>query len=131
MCRLPWEIYFAKIASVVAERSTCLKRQNGAVLVDWDNKSIIATGYNGPAMGEPHCTVCARMDEPSGKNYDNCPAVHAEANAILFAARRGVSTKGSVMFCTFSPCKTCRLLMKNAGVDRVVWPSGGSVYADL
>ena len=86
--RLSKEDYYREIARIVSERSPCLKRKVGAVIVK--DGIVIATGYNGPVRGHPHCEVCNRLDIPSGKFYiETCPAVHAEENAIINSARHG------------------------------------------
>lgn len=116
-----WTDYFLRIAYEVATRSTCLKRQVGAVLVR--NKRILATGYNGAPMGIRHCasTGCLRQDSESGTNLENCKALHAEQNAIIQSAFHGVSTKDSVLYCTASPCSTCAKMIINAGVSHVIY----------
>jgi len=116
--------YYLAIAEGVAQRSPCLKMQVGAVLVKHD--AIISTGYNGPARGEKHCKICARKDVPSGSAYgENCPAVHAEENAIINAARQGNSTVGSVLYLWTSkgpcePCYRCERAIINAGIADVI-----------
>jgi dCMP deaminase len=113
--RIPREILFGKIALLVAQRSTCPRKHVGAILVR-DNR-IISMGYNGSPSGMPHC-------EDIGCNIgpDNTcmMTVHAEANAIAFAAREGIQTKGSVLYVTAEPCLTCAKLIINAGIIRVV-----------
>ncbi len=107
-----WQQYFLNIAIQVAKNSKCKSRQIGAVLVR--DKSIIATGYNGPARGVPACWECARSDR---KSLKNCPAAHAESNCIANAARMGVCTMDSVMFVTCEiPCKDCLSILINAGI---------------
>jgi dCMP deaminase len=121
--RLSSDAYFMEIAAVVAKRSTCLRRQVGAVLVK--DKHILATGYNGAPKGLVHCseTGCLRqqMGVPSGERHELCRAVHAEQNAIAQAALHGVSGEGSTLYCTLSPCSLCAKLLINAGVKRVVY----------
>ena len=127
--RLSSDAYFMEIAYVVAKRSTCLRRQVGAVLVK--DKHILATGYNGAPKGLKHCseTGCLRqqMGIPSGERHELCRAVHAEQNAIAQAALHGVSVEGSTLYCTLSPCSLCAKLLINAGVKRVV---RDGAYAD-
>ncbi len=107
-----WQNYFYNISLSVAANSKCKSRQIGAVLVR--DKSIIATGYNGPARGIDACWECAR---PNGGPLDICPAAHAEANCIANAARMGVCTMNSIMFVTCEiPCKDCLSILINAGV---------------
>lgn len=116
-----WNDYFLRIAYEVATRSTCLKRQVGAVLVR--DKRILATGYNGAPMGIRHCAVigCLRQDSESGTNLENCKALHAEQNAIIQSAFHGVSTRGSILYCTASPCSTCAKMIINAGIHQVIY----------
>lgn len=120
--RPSWDEYFLRLATLVATRSTCLRRQVGAVLVK--NERIIATGYNGAARGMGHCydLGCLReeMGIPSGERYELCRGVHAEQNAIINAAYYGVSTQGGVMYCTNQPCLICARMIINAGIVRVV-----------
>lgn len=120
--RPSWDEYFLGLARVVAQRSTCLRRQVGAVLVKGER--IIATGYNGAPQGLPHCLEagCLRDEKgiPSGHRYELCRGVHAEQNALINAARYGVSTLDSVMYCTNQPCMLCARMLINAGVIKVV-----------
>lgn len=120
--RPSWDEYFSQLARMVASRSTCLRRKVGALLVKGER--IIATGYNGAPQGIPHCldVGCLRQerDIPSGHRYELCRGVHAEQNAIINAARYGVSTLGSALYCTHQPCMLCSRMIVNAGVIRVV-----------
>lgn len=117
-----WDDYFLRLADLVASRSTCLRRQVGAVLVR--NERIIATGYNGAPRGLSHCleTGCLRdeMQIPSGHRYELCRGVHAEQNAIINAALYGVSTQDSVLYCTNQPCIICARMIINAGIVKLV-----------
>jgi len=161
--RPTWEKYFMEIAKQVAKRSTCIRRQVGAVVVDKQNV-IVATGYNGPVRKAPHCvlpecincrfiseaeeqlfclksemviaapkvcnnwkradnlsvTVCTRelQDIPHGARYDDCPGVHAEANALLFSGKKA---RNSTLYITSWPCFQCAKLMVNAEIERVVY----------
>ncbi|MGB4139684.1 MAG: cytidine/deoxycytidylate deaminase family protein [Limnochordia bacterium] len=119
--RPSWEQYFMEIAKLVSTRSTCLRRKVGAVLVR--DKHIIATGYNGAASGLEHCSVrgCLRqeMNIPSGQRHEMCRGVHAEQNAIIQAALHGVSTSGSVLYCTDQPCILCSKMLINAGITKI------------
>lgn len=121
--------YFLKIASVVAERSTCLRHHVGAVAVR--DKHILATGYNGAASGLKDCLElgCLRndMDIPSGTRHEVCRAIHAEQNAIIQAALHGVSLEGATIYVTHSPCILCAKMLVNARIIRFV--TFGS-YAD-
>lgn len=122
MKRMSFDEYFMKIAYLVADRSTCLSRKVGAVVVR-DNH-IISTGYNGAPKGVTHCldTGCIRKERgvPSGERLDICKAVHAEQNAIIEAAYNGVSTKGASIYVTVTPCFTCAKMLINAGIKEIV-----------
>lgn len=122
--RIDKDTYYLGIAESVSKRSPCLKMQVGAIIVK--NDSIISTGYNGPPRGEPHCNTCVRMNKESGSEYEVCPAVHAEENAIINAARQGSSTIGGKLYLWASnrkikkPCYRCRRALKNAGIEEVI-----------
>jgi len=117
-----WDIYFHHICEAVASKSPCLSRQIGAILVR--DRSIVSTGYNGPARGFPHCiSVCPRRLKgyKSGEGLVECPAAHAEGNCIANAARLGVSTVGVILYMnSIIPCKDCAIILVNAGVSTVV-----------
>lgn len=117
--RIPWPAYFMGIAFQVAERSTCLRRQVGAVAVR--DRRILATGYNGVPKGMRHCLDigCLREDMgiPSGERHELCRSVHAEMNCIIQA--RGDLT-GAEVYVTTSPCVICAKMLINAGISRVV-----------
>ncbi len=127
--RPSFDEYFMKIAKLVSTRSTCTRRQVGAVLVR--DKRIIATGYNGNPRGLPHCTEigCLRdkLGVPSGTRSELCTGVHAEQNAIIQCALHGVSTEGATIYVTDSPCILCGKMIINAGIRRVVY---GGEYPD-
>jgi dCMP deaminase len=114
--------YFLKIASVVAERSTCLRHHMGAVAVK--DKHILTTGYNGAPAGVKDCLElgCLRNEKniPSGQRTEICRAIHAEQNAIIQAAVHGVRLEGCTIYCTHTPCVLCAKMMVNARVKRVV-----------
>ena len=116
--RPPWDDYFLEIASVVARRSTCLRRHVGAVLVR--DRFIIATGYNGAPTGVSHCgeVGCLREQQriPSGERHELCRGLHAEQNAVIQAALHGAGTKGATLYCTNYPCSICAKMLINAGV---------------
>jgi len=122
MERPTWDDYFMTIATDVARRSTCLRRQVGAVLVV--DKRILATGYNGAPSGVPHCldTGCLRqqMAIPSGERHELCRGLHAEQNAIIQAAKHGVRITGATLYTTHHPCSLCAKMAINAGVERIV-----------
>jgi len=121
--RPDWDTYFISIAHLVSTRSTCLRRQVGAVMVR--DKQILTTGYNGVPQGITHCTPesCLRSlkNIPSGQQQELCRGLHAEQNAIIQAALHGVSTKGATLYCTHKPCILCAKMLINAGVVRVVY----------
>lgn len=120
--RPSWDEYFLDIATLVAKRSTCMRRQVGAVIVK--DKRILTTGYNGAPSGLEHCekTGCIReqMKIPSGQRHELCRALHAEMNAILQAAQYGISLEGSMIYCTNQPCIICAKMIINAGITRIV-----------
>ncbi|HOK34233.1 MAG TPA: dCMP deaminase family protein [Fervidobacterium sp.] len=124
--REDWDDYFKRVASMIAERSTCFHRKVGAVIVK--NKRILATGYNQPPSNFPHCDEigCIRDDLkiPSGKNQEICYGLHAEQNALMQAARFGISTEGATIYVTHKPCSVCARLIVNAGIKRVVFIEG-------
>ena len=126
MVRPSGDEYFMGIARLVSTRSTCLRRQVGAVIVR--DRRILTTGYNGPPKGIAHCDVvgCLReqMGIPSGQRLDICRALHAEQNAIIQAALHGVSTEGAMIYVTHQPCFTCAKMIINAGIVRVVYGEG-------
>ena len=122
--RKSWDEYFMEIAEIVKTRSTCLRRQVGAVIVR-DNR-IITTGYNGAPSGLKHCTEIggcerARLNIPSGQRHELCRALHAEQNAIIQAAKIGVSTEGATAYITLQPCVICAKMLVNAGIKRIVF----------
>ncbi|HSG26958.1 MAG TPA: cytidine/deoxycytidylate deaminase family protein, partial [Candidatus Krumholzibacterium sp.] len=127
--RPAWDEYFMKITHLVAERSTCLRRRVGAVIVR--DKQIISTGYNGSPKGLAHCLEigCLRdeLGIPSGERHELCRGAHAEQNAIIQAAGSGSSMEGATMYCTNSPCSTCTKMIINAGIKRLVL---GADYPD-
>lgn len=130
--------YYLDIAETVLERSTCLKRHYGAVIVK--NNEIISTGYNGAPRGIPNCIdlkKCIRSECPRGTGYENCIAVHAEMNAIISSSRRDMI--GSVLFLVGKeidgnyvnngePCSICKKIIMNAGIKVVVIRINESEY---
>jgi len=121
--RPDWDHYFMEITAVVAKRSTCLRRQIGAILVK--DKHILATGYNGAPKRLAHCAEvgCLRqqLGIPSGERHELCRALHAEQNAIIQAANLGIPIEGSTLYSTTAPCSLCAKMLINAGVTRVVF----------
>lgn len=119
--RASWDEYFMAIARQVATRSTCERKHVGAVIVR--EKMILATGYNGSVRGLPHCD-----DEGHLMEDGHCVrTIHAEANAIVQAARNGVRVEGAHIYVTASPCFNCFKLIANAGLGRIVF---GEFYRD-
>jgi dCMP deaminase len=120
--RPSWDDYFLHIATVVAQRSTCLRRKVGAALVL--DKRILATGYNGAPSGLPHCAEVGclrdRRGVPSGERHELCRGLHAEENALLQAARYGIRIEGSTIYTTHVPCSMCTKMIINCGIRRVV-----------
>ncbi|MDQ3646092.1 MAG: dCMP deaminase family protein [Actinomycetota bacterium] len=115
-----WDKYFLNIARETATRSNCTRRQHGAVIVK--NRRIRSTGYNGPPSGHPHCDegACPRAgaETPSGWGHDNCIAIHAEANAILYSSPE--EREGATIYITGVPCFTCAKFIANSGITEVV-----------
>jgi dCMP deaminase len=119
--RASWDEYFMNIARVVSSRSTCDRKFVGAVIVR--DKTILSTGYNGSIRGMPHCTEVGHMMEEG-----HCVAtIHAESNAILQAAKNGVSIDGASIYVTASPCWSCFKQVTNAGIRRIIF---GEFYRD-
>ena len=114
--------YFLKIASVVAERSTCRRHHVGAVAVK--DKHILATGYNGAPAGLKDCLElgCLRneMNIPSGERHEICRGIHAEQNVIIQASLHGISLEGSTIYATHTPCRLCAKMLVNAKIKRYV-----------
>jgi dCMP deaminase len=120
--RPAWDDYFLDIVSLVAKRSTCLRRQVGAALVR--DRRILSSGYNGAPSGLRHCLEIGCLRErnnvPSGERHELCRGLHAEQNAIIQAALHGVSVKGATLYCTNHPCTICAKMIINAGIVRIV-----------
>lgn len=111
---------------LAATRSTCLRRQVGAVIVK--HKKVLATGYNGSPSGLRHCLDigCLReeMGIPSGQRHELCRAIHAEQNAIIQAATSGVSIEGGILYSTTFPCILCAKMLINVGVKEIYIAEG-------
>ncbi len=138
------ENYYLGIADAVLDRSTCMRRKYGAIIVR--NDEIISTGYNGAPRGRQNCSTvgfCTRdyLDIPSGERYELCRSVHAEANAIISAARRdmlgatlylvGRDAKTGKLLRDTMPCSMCKRLIINAGITQVVASTGEGEYVDI
>ncbi len=121
--RPSWDNYFLTIAQQVKTRSTCLRRQTGAVLVR--DKRILTTGYNGAPRGLRHCLEigCLRESQgvASGERHELCRGLHAEQNAILQAAIYGVSVDKAVLYTTHFPCSLCAKMLINAGIVKIFY----------
>ena len=127
MARPSWDEYYMKMAELAATRSTCLRRQVGAVIVV-DNHAV-ATGYNGAPKGVKHCAElggCLRqqLQVPSGQRHELCRALHAEQNAIIQAAAMGHAVQGGTIYVTHQPCVICAKMIINAGIKRIVVKEG-------
>ncbi|MFO8018246.1 MAG: dCMP deaminase family protein [Promethearchaeia archaeon] len=123
--RISKDDYFMQLAEVVSKRSTCLKRNVGAVLVK--GAHIISTGYNGAPSGFKHCTPesCVRKNIKSGERPELCRGVHAEINCIIQAAIHGTSIEGNTtLYSTTFPCMNCLKLLINSGINRLVYKEG-------
>lgn len=121
--RKTWDQYFMALAQLVAERSTCLRRHVGAVIVK--DRRVLATGYNGAPSGVKHCAEvgCIRgaMGIASGERHELCRGVHAEQNAIIQAACFGINISGGTIYTTHQPCFICTKMLINAHIKRIVY----------
>lgn len=123
MARPTWDEYFMEMAELAAKRSTCLRRNVGAVIVK--DRHSIATGYNGAPSGVKHCDEiggCLRqqLNVPSGQRHEICRALHAEQNAIIQAAKMGNSIDGATIYITHQPCAICAKMIINSGIKRII-----------
>lgn len=132
MTRTSKDMYYLKIAETVLERSTCLRRRYGAVIVN--NDEIVSTGYNGAPRGESNCVdtgYCYREAHniPKGERYEMCVAVHAEQNAIISAARKEMlgatiyivgKEVATGDYANPAPCLICRRMIRNAGITKCI-----------
>lgn len=121
--RPSWDAYFQQIAELVKTRSTCMRRQVGAVIVK--DKRIVSTGYNGSPVRTAHCEDVGCLREklgiPSGQRHELCRAIHAEQNAIIQAAHSGTTMEGATIYVTCQPCSLCAKMLINAGIVRIVY----------
>jgi dCMP deaminase len=124
--RPSWDQYFMSITELVAERSTCLRRKVGAILVR--DKRIISTGYNGAPTNISHCldVGCLREQQgiPSGERHELCRGLHAEQNAIIQAAVHGFSVAGATLYCTNMPCSICSKMLINIRLKKAYYKQG-------
>lgn len=120
--RQSWDEYFIGIARLVAQRSTCVRRKVGAVLVR--EKRILCTGYNGAPHGLVHCEAVGclreRLHIPAGERIEICRGIHAEQNTLVQAASFGIQVAGATLYCTHAPCITCAKMLINAGIREFV-----------
>lgn len=133
--RPDWDAYFLDIAAAVSARADCTRARHGAVVVK--HRRIVSTGYNGAAAGRAGCAsagACPRGRKPLSEvghnqgGYADCIAVHAEANALLYADRD--RCEGADLYITGPPCFGCRKLIAGAGIARVVFPGGEYLTAE-
>ena len=124
-----WDIRFMELCKAISNWSSCYQegRKIGAIIVK--NKRILTTGYNGAPSGIMSCVErgeCLRrkMGIPSGTRHELCYAIHAEQNAIIQAAKLGVSIDGATLYCTHQPCVICAKMIVNAGISRVIYAEG-------
>ena len=126
MNRPDWNTYFMEIAEIVAKRSTCLRRNVGAVVVR--EKRILSTGYNGAPVGLEHCLdrgcIRERNGIGSGERHELCRGLHAEQNAIIQAAYHGASIKDADIYSTHLPCSICVKMLINAGIRKIYYLEG-------
>jgi len=133
--------YYLDIAETVAERSTCLRKKYGAIIVK--NDTIVSTGYNGAPRGRKNCTdlgMCMRdkLNIPRGERYEMCRSVHSEANAIIAASREQmlgstlymacVDAKTGELVCDTCSCMMCKRMVINAGIAKVIIRTGETEY---
>jgi dCMP deaminase len=124
-----WDARFIELAQMVGSWSSCYQsnRKIGAVIVR--DRRILTTGYNGAPAGVPSCVErgeCLRrkLGIASGTRQEMCYAIHAEQNALIQAAKLGISVQGATLYCTHQPCSICAKLIVNAGIARVVYKEG-------
>ncbi len=124
--RPDWDSYFMEIAQIVSKRSTCRRRNVGALIVK--GRRILSTGYNGAPRGLRHCLdgECLRekMNIASGERHELCRGLHAEQNAIIQAALHGVSIDGAELYSTHLPCSICMKMIINAGIVKITYLDG-------
>lgn len=123
MSRPSWDEYFLKVVDTVSERSTCDRGKAGAVVVK--DKRILSTGYAGSPPGQPHCDDVGHLmrrvvDEDDNISQHCVRTIHAEANALVQAAKFGIPVEGATLYTRFEPCYACAMLIVGAGIRRVV-----------
>jgi dCMP deaminase len=121
--RPSWDEYFMQLVEIIKTRSTCVRRQVGAIVVK-ENR-ILTTGYNGAPSGCKHCEEvgCIRQELgiPSGQRHELCRALHAEQNAIIQAAKYGINIDGACIYVTTQPCVICAKMIINSGIKRMIY----------
>ncbi len=122
-----WNKRFMDMAELVGSWSSCVRRKVGAVIVK--DKLIMAIGYNGAPAGVKNCVerdYCLRnkLNIKSGTHAETCYAVHAEQNAIVYAAKEGISLKGCTLYCTHQPCVVCAKIIINTGIKEIIFKEG-------
>jgi dCMP deaminase len=120
--RISWDEYFYSLIHLISQRSVCLRRKVGCLVVK--NNQILCTGYNGPPAGHPHPEDIGGCERDiagikSGERLELCVCLHAEQNAILQAARHGISIEGATIYVTIFPCPICARMIANAGISEV------------
>jgi dCMP deaminase len=124
--RPSWDEYFLEVAKLVSKRSTCLRRQVGAVAVK--DKRILATGYNGAPSGLAHCLdigcIREKLGIPSGQRQELCRGLHAEQNVIIQAVVHKIDLRGCTLYATNQPCVTCAKMLISVGVEEIVIANG-------
>lgn len=126
-----WDTYFMALASLAAQRSNCMKRRVGCVLVR--EKRVISTGYNGTPRGLRNCGEggCGRCNDGQGSGHGlaTCLCIHAEENALLEAGRERIR-EGAILYCDTCPCLTCSIKITQVGISEVVFSQGYSMDGD-
>lgn len=123
MTRPSWDEYFLKVVDTVAERATCDRGKNGSIIVK--DKRILATGYVGSPPGQPHCDEVGHLmrkvfDEDGNISQHCIRTIHAEANALIQAAKFGISVEGATMYSKMEPCFACAMMIAGSGIKRLV-----------
>jgi len=123
MARPNWDRYFLDLCEAVSKRATCDRGRSGCVIVK--DKRIMTTGYVGAPSGLPHCDEAGhdmrKVLDDNGNVTQHCVrTLHAEQNAIIQAARFGIPLEGATLYCKMTPCRTCAMMIINAGIKRVV-----------
>lgn len=123
MARPDWNRYFLDLCESVSKRATCDRGMSGCVIVK--EKRIMTTGYVGSPAGLPHCGEVGHdmrkvFDEDGNVSQHCVRTLHAEQNAIIQAAKFGISLDGATLYCKMTPCRRCAMIIINAGIKRVI-----------